>query len=254
MKRFIVIMVIIVISIPLIIFGVYGLNKNSNNLISNNNPTALAEDDGVIKNPNPFEMLMPMGVKGKITDIDLIGRKIKITDIKYLNNHLSGTRESSDYTVNYIESTRFFKDLTGNARLDDLKAGEEIICDGEIIFEKKTINAVIVYIGSFLEKDIQIPVGALGNIEELNKANKSFVLDLSKLYYGMGKYKIIINEATECYTRKDTSDVPEDIKITNGKIPDFVKNGTKVDLEIRIKQNDTNAYADRVCYFESSED
>jgi len=254
MKRFIVIMVIFVISIPLIIFGVYGLNKNINNTISSNNPLTLSEDETEPRNPNPFEILMPMGVKGKISDIDLIGRKIKITDIKYLNNHLSGTRETSDYTVNYVEGTRFFKNLTTPARLDDLKAGEEIICDGEIIFEKKIVNAVVVYTGSFLDKDMQIPVGSLGNIEELNKANKSFILDLSKIYHGMGKYKVIISDATECYTRKDTNDVPDDIKITNGKIPDFVKNGTIVDLEVRIKQNDTNAYADRVCFFESSED
>jgi len=254
MKRFIVIMVIIVISIPLIIFGVYGLNNNVNNSITENSPVALSEDETEPRNPNPFETLMPMGVKGKISDIDLIGRKIKITDIKYLNNHLSGSRETSDYTVNYVEGTRFIKNLTSPARLDDLRAGEEIICDGEILFEKKIVNAMVVYTGSFLGKDMQISVGALGNIEELNKANKSFMLDLSKIYYGMGKYKVIISEATECYTRKDNNDVPDDIKITNGNIPDFVKNGTKVDLEIRIKQNDTNAYADRVCFFESSED
>jgi hypothetical protein len=263
MKRFIVILVIVLISIPLI-YVVYGLTNNINGksigMVSNSKfakpllRTVSSSSDNPPANPNPFEDAMPLGVKGKVASIDTDNKIIKITEVKY-RNPSSGSVEKIDLTIYYNQQTNFIKDVVKNGTDADIKIGEEIISGGTADFENREVKyAVTIFTGSFLPDGLQLPIVASGQIENLNKDDKSFTIDLSNLYENMQKVKVHINESTECFVRKQKNNEVVTIKLNNGFIPEFVNNGTLVDISMRLKYKDADAYADKVYFFESSAD
>jgi hypothetical protein len=262
MKKFSVLLVIIVLSVPLIVYGVYGL-------VGNNNPSKLSipdEPNSVIKTldepvpssendmqklPNPFIQVMPPGIKGKVSDINLLSKTIRLTDAHYFNP-ITQKDEVSDFMIYFNNDTKFVKDLEFETDVNGISAvsiGEMIVCQGQENFEKKEVKyATTVFLGRLLPKDFVASVSCGGFIENLDRENKTFVLDFS-MYEGLSKIIVQIGEGTKCFTEK--VGVENSIKeIGRGVIPEFVDNGAEVGITIRLKEGVNKGYAEVADFIE----
>lgn len=259
MKRFSVFLIIVVLFIPLVVYGVYGL-VNNNFLNLNNIPEkpiikpldepTPPDSDNPSKLPNPFIQAMPKGILGKVVNIDPTSKVIRLIDAKYFNP-ITQKNETSDLFIVYLnDKTKFIKDLEFNAKFSDISEGSEIICQGATNFEKYEMKyATLIFFGRLLPANFQTIIPCGGAIEELDRVNKTFVLDLSLIYEGLAKVKVHITESTVCYTEKENTE--NSIKeIGKGIIPEFVENGSMVDVEIRLKEGETDAYAERAYFVE----
>jgi len=260
MKKFSVLLLIIVLSVPLIVYGVYGL-------VSNNNSSKLSipdEPNSVIKTldeptppdpnvrpklPNPFYQVMPHGIRGKVVNINPSAKIIYLKNAFYYDPNML-KNEPSEYTIYLNDKTNILKDLQFPKGLSDIAVNDEIICTGSINFEEGTVKyATDLFIGRLLPADFQAEIPAEGSIEELDRAGLTFTLDLSSMIEGIGKLKIHITESTKCFEESGTTE--EDFLIKEvgiGIIPDYVEEGSFVRAKIRLRYNETDAYADEV-YF-----
>jgi len=262
MKKFSVLLVIIILSVPLIVYGAYGL-------VSNNNPSKLSipdEHNSVIKtldepvpsdpeSPtkllNPFIQAMPPGIKGIVSDINLLSKTIRLTNAHYFNP-ITHKDEVSDFVVYFNNDTRFIKDLEFETDVNGISAvsiGEMVACQGRENFEKKEVKyATTIFVGRLLPKDFVASVSCGGFIENLDRENKTFVLDFS-MYEGLSKITVQIGEDTKCFTEK--VGVENSIKeIGKGVIPQFVDNGKEVGVTIRLREGESKGYAEVVDFIE----
>jgi hypothetical protein len=260
MKKFSVLLLIIVLSVPLIVYGVYGL-------VSNNNSSKLSipdEPNSVIKTldeptppdpnvrpklPNPFYQVMPHGIRGKVANINSATKVIHLKDALYFDPNMQ-KNELSEYMIYLNDKTNVLKDLVIPARLSDITVGSEIICVGSINFEKHELKyATTIFIGQLVPADFQAELPAEGSIEELDKTGLTFTLDLSSMIEGIGKLKIHITESTKCFEESGTTEEDFLIKeIGMGIIPDYVGDGSFVRAKIRLRYNEADAYADMVSF------
>jgi len=260
MKKFSVLLLIIVLSVPLIVYGVYGL-------VSNNNSSKLSmpdEPNSVIKTldeptppdtsetpkfPNPFHLeIVPNGVRGSVLSIDTGSKVIHLKEAHYFSP-ITQKNEVTDFTIYFNNSTKFIKDLELEGSVSDVLVGEEIICGGNVDFNKKEIKyASNIFTGRLLPKDFIATVPCMGSIEELDRDNKSFVLDFS-MYEGLSKITVYLTESTVCYSEK--VNVENSLhEIGKGIIPDFVHNGSQVGATVLLRQGEDRAYAEAVEFIE----
>jgi hypothetical protein len=258
MKKFSVLtLVILLLFVPLIVYGVYGLvNNNSTKLNTPKEPISKTLDEPAPpdpntppKLPNPFSQVMPHGVRGEIVNIDPTSKVIRLREAQYFNP-LTQKNEISDFIIYLNDKTSFVKDLKFPANFSDLSEGSEIICAGATNFSEKEMKyAVTIFIGKLLPADFQAELPAEGSIEELDKGNMTFILDLSSMIEGIGKVKIHITEATKCFEESGSTEEDFVVKeIGMAVIPDYAGNGTFVRAKIRLRYGETDAYADEV-YF-----
>lgn len=260
MKKFSVLLVIIVLSVPLIVYGVYGL-------VSNNNSSKLSipdEHNSVIKTldeptppdpnvrpklPNPFYQVMPHGIRGKVANINPSAKIIYLKDAFYFDPNMQ-KNEPPEYTIYLNDKTDILKDLQFHAGLSDITVDDEVICTGSINFEEGTVKyATTIFVGHLVPADFQAELPAEGSIEELDKTGLTFSLDLSSMVDGIGKLKIHMTESTKCFEESGTTEEDFSIKeIGMGIIPDYAGNGSFVRAKIRLRYNETDAYAYEV-YF-----
>lgn len=260
MKKFSVLtLVILLLFVPLIVYGVYGLvNNNFSKLNTPKEPISKTLDepappdpDTPPKLPNPFLEIMPKGIKGKVEIIDLTSKVIRLREVQYLNP-LTRKIDKYDLFIIYInDKTSFVKDLKFPGNIQDLGENSEIICSGPTNFEGKEVKyAETVFTGKLLPDDFQAEMPAEGSIEELDKNNLTFILDLSSMIEGIERVKIHITEATKCFEESGGSTEEDFVvkEIGMAIIPDYAGNGTFVRAKIRLRYGETDAYADEV-YF-----
>jgi len=262
MKKFSVLLLIIVLSVPLIVYGVYGLvsNNNSSKLSIPDEPISVIktldeptppDTSETPKFPNPFFQAMPPGIKGKVSDINLLSKTIRLTDAHYFNP-ITQKDEVSNFVIYFNNETKFIKDLEFETDVNGISAvsiGEMIVCQGQENFEKKEVKyATTIFVGRLLPRDFVASVSCGGFIEDLQRENKTFVLDFS-MYEGLSKITVQIGEDTKCFIEKEG--VENSIKeIGRGIIPQFVDNGAEVGVTIRLREGANKGYAEIVHFIE----
>lgn len=262
MKKFSVLtLIILLLFVPLIVYGVYGLvNNNSPALTTPNEPKPIAktldepsppDPNAPPKLPNPFFQIMPHGIKGNVVNINPISKVIRLTDAYYINpdNSINKNNKYSDFTIYLDSKTAFIKDLSHEGKFSDISENSEIICVGPFNFDKKEIKfAKTIFTGSLIHENFQAELPAEGSIEELDRGNNTFTIDLSSMYDEIGKLNVHITETTACYVETISGKESSVEEIGNGIIPDFALNGTFVRSKIRLRYGESNAYADFVSF------
>lgn len=227
MKKFSVLLVILLLATPLLAYGLTAdydeggiplqtvFYSREAKEVNEAPPAFVADEQGepgdeeIPPMEDPF-FPEPDGFKGTVKDIDYDHNKITISEVHYFNNYTQTYEFAESYTILFNQYTDFVIDGESGRTINDIITGEPVTAIGEADYEKKTVTSTAtVFQGSIYantdEEPLLIPFsGEVKAIDLENMQMTVFCFELAQ------EITVILTEET-CYQKYEVDNTGERI-------------------------------------------
>lgn len=236
MKKFSVLLIVVLFFVPVFVYGLTGSSLTKPiglvNAMKKFAPISrmLSSGKTEVLKPLSFDPMLPddpffpapNGIRGKITEINLNDRMIAVKDAVYFNE-AKQVHEKADFRIYTDNTTDFYVNLIPEGKFEDLQVGDEIISKGPFnLYDHTSRNSVAIYKGKFVNPEEKRLVDFTGVVTQLDKANLKFIVP------GPTDLSISLTEQSKCLlsTWKDQTESVEFLGFR--VLPDWVKEGTPI--------------------------
>lgn len=236
MKKFSVLLIVVLFFVPVFVYGLTGssLTKPIGLVSSIRKFAPVAKvlsigRRGAVKafsaDPIPLDdpyFPAPNGIRGRITEINSEEKMIFVKDATYFSE-VRQVYEKADFRIYTDQSTDFYVNLIPDGSFENLQVGDEIISKGPMNFTDHTSKySVAIYKGNFVNPEEKKMVEFVGIVTQLDKANLKFIIS------GPNEISMTLNEQTKCF-QISIQDQKEVIEFLGFRVmPDWVKDGTRI--------------------------
>ncbi|MCK5847602.1 MAG: hypothetical protein KAH01_00220 [Caldisericia bacterium] len=265
MKKFSVLLVILLLATPLLAYGlttdydeggiplqtIFYTNKASDTVENQEYSFILAEEPG---EPGSEEEAPPMtdpffpepdGFKGTITEIDADGEFIKVSNVYYINHYTGQIEFAEFYTFYPNQYTDFVINGDSAQDIHSLLVGEYIISIGEPNYEQnKLTDLAVVYQGSIYPEEVVITMPFSGQVKSIDRENGTIEIFC---FETAGTIIVEIHEETSFQHIKVNSEgIAEYVTYETEGIPSEVVADTICDFVGLVNNRNSNAIVDNV--------
>ncbi len=264
MKRFSVLLVVVIFLIPLVVYGLSGnfdrdffdkgqeLNQVPTSHQSHSQVNLLQEDGTETEawNPErPFLFPEPDGVKGVLKDINFAEMTLQLEKAEFYNP-ITESVEIADFTIKINADTSFVHDMQVMTDLNHLTIGQRVICQGITNYATKTMTlATHIFSGNMHTSEALEYVPIDGHIVSIEDNVITFI-GLASPNFDLGEtFQVRVSSETRCLKKKISDS--EATLLPQGVIPDFVTSGTNVHGIVTFRFGDNIGSALDLVFFDN---
>ncbi len=212
MKKFSVLLVILLLATPLLAYGLTAdydeggiplqtvFYSREAKEVNEAPPAFVADEQGepgdeeIPPMEDPF-FPEPDGFKGTVKDIDYDHNKITISEVHYFNNYTQTYEFAESYTILFNQYTDFVIDGESGRTINDIITGEPVTAIGEADYEKKTVTSTAaVYQGETYNEEEWRDIPINGLIQSINPDANTFTIQCVET---AKVYNVTIDENTQ---------------------------------------------------------